>query len=101
MPITKTSSIRTLTITGPVHIRLFRQMKKKKIYNLYQTPYDHLKSLPNAKTFLKNGVTFEQLDKIAYSHSDNEFATIMREEERKLFQKIRNHDKQDGSQRKT
>jgi hypothetical protein len=33
--------------------------KKKKIYNLYQTPYDHLKSLPNAETFLKKGVTFE------------------------------------------
>ena len=75
--------------------------KKKKIYNLYQTPYDHLKSLPNAETYLKNGVTFEQLDKIAYSHSDNEFATIMREEEQKLFQKIRNIDKKNGSQIKT
>ena len=75
--------------------------KKKKIYNLYQTPYDHLKSLPNAETYLKKGVTFEQLDKIAYSHSDNEFATIMREEERKLFQQIREKDHMDGSQRKT
>jgi len=75
--------------------------KKRKIYNLYQTPYDHLKSLPNSETFLKKGVTFEQLDKIAYSHSDNEFATIMREEEQNLFQKIRNIDKKDGSQRKT
>ena len=75
--------------------------KKKKIYNLYQTPYDHLKSLPNAQKYLKKGVTLEQLDKIAYSHSDNEFAKMMREEERKLFQKIRNHDKENGSQRKT
>src|SRR3989344_8087901 len=75
--------------------------KKKKIYNLYQTPYDHLKSLPNAQRYLKKGVTLEQLDKIAYSHSDNEFAKMMREEERKLFQKIRNHDKENGSQRKT
>src|SRR3989344_3782158 len=75
--------------------------KKKKIYNLYQTPYDHLKSLPNAQRYLKKGVTLEQLDKIAYSHSDNEFAKMMREEERKLFQKILNHDKENGSQRKT
>lgn len=75
--------------------------KKKKIYNLYQTPYDHLKSLPNAERFLKKGITFEQLDKIAYSHSDNEFATIMREEEQKLFQKIRNIDRKNGSQRNT
>ena len=75
--------------------------KKKKIYNLYQTPYEYLKNLPNAETFLKKGVTFEQLDKIAYSHSDNEFATIMREEEQKLFQKIRSIDRKNGSQRKT
>jgi len=33
---------------------------------------------------LKKGVTFEQLDKIAYSHSDNEFAKMMREEEKTL-----------------
>jgi transposase InsO family protein len=75
--------------------------KKKKVYNKYQTPYEFLKSLPNAETYLKKGVTFENLDKIAYSHSDNEFATIMREEERKLFQKIREADKKSGSQRKT
>jgi len=75
--------------------------KKKKVYNTYQVPYEFLKSLPDSKIFLKPGVTFEKLDEIAYSHSDNEFATIMREEERKLFQKIRNHDRQDGSQRKT
>lgn len=75
--------------------------KKKKVYNKYQVPYEFLKSLPNAKSYLKPGVTFENLDKIAYSHSDNEFATIMREEERKLFQKIREADRKDGSQRKT
>lgn len=75
--------------------------KKKKVYNNYQVPYEFLKSLPKAETYLKPGVTFENLDKIAYSHSDNEFATIMREEERKLFQKIREKDREDGSSRKT
>ncbi|MDP2649520.1 MAG: integrase [bacterium] len=75
--------------------------KKTKVYNLYQVPFERLKSLPNAKQYLKKGVTFEQLDKIAYSHSDNQFARIMREEENKLFQKIREKDHQDGSNRKT
>lgn len=74
--------------------------KKKKVYNKYQVPYEFLKSLPNAETYLTPGVTFENLDKIAYCQSDNEFAKIMREEERKLFQKIREADRQDGSQRK-
>lgn len=75
--------------------------KKKKVYNKYQIPYEFLKSLPNVKDYLKPGITFENLDKIAYSHSDNEFATIMREEERKLFEKIRQLDRKNGSQRKT
>ncbi len=75
--------------------------KKKKAYNQYQVPYERLKNIPNSKKYLKSGVTFEKLDRIAYEKSDNEFATILREEERKLFQQIRNTDKQDGSFRKT
>lgn len=75
--------------------------KKTKVYQLYQVPYERLKSLPNAKKYLKKNVTFEQLDKTAYSQSDNEFARIMREKEQKLFQKIREKDHQSGSNRKT
>lgn len=75
--------------------------KKTKIYDLYQVPYERLKSLPHAGKYLKKTTSFAQLDEIAYSHSDNEFATIMREEERKLFQKIREKDHQNGSNRKT
>ena len=75
--------------------------KRRKEYNQYMVPYEKLKSLPLAGKYLKPGITFENLDTIAYSHSDNEFATIMRGEERKLFQKIREKDHQDGSQRKT
>lgn len=52
--------------------------KKKKVYRLYQVPYEFLKDLPNAKRYLKHDITFEQLDQIAYSQSDNEFATILR-----------------------
>jgi hypothetical protein len=75
--------------------------KKRKVYNVCLTPYDALKRILGANKFLKVGQTFEKLDIIAYSHSDNEFAEIMREEERKLFQKIREKDREDGSQRKT
>lgn len=82
-------------------IKVDKNGKKKKVYNNYQIPYEFLKSLPNTESYLKPRVTFENLDKIAYSYSDNEFGTIMREEERKLFQKIREQDKKSGSQRKT
>ncbi|MCL5018923.1 MAG: integrase [Patescibacteria group bacterium] len=75
--------------------------KKKKVYDNYQVPYEFLKSLPNVEKYLKPEITFDKLDKIAYQMSDNDFAGIMRKEERKLFQKIREEDRKDGSQRKT
>ncbi len=74
--------------------------KKKKVYNLYEVPYEALKQITGADKCLKPGVTFDKLDQIAYQMSDNEFAGIMREEERKLFEKIRQRDRKDGSQRK-
>lgn len=74
--------------------------KKKKVYDHYQVPYEFLKQIPGATKFLKPGITFDKLDKIAYQMSDNEFAGIMREEERKLFEKIRQWDRKSGSQRK-
>lgn len=74
--------------------------KKQKVYDLYQVPYEALKQITGADKFLKPGITFDKLDKVAYQYSDNEFAGIMREEERKLFEKIRQRDRKEGSQRK-
>ena len=36
------------------------------------TPYEKLKSLPGAEGYLKPGVTFAELDKLAYAMSDLE-----------------------------
>lgn len=63
--------------------------KIKKKYTHWMTPYEKLKSLPNAEQYLKRGITFEQLDKIAYAMSDNECAKRMREAKISLFKKIR------------
>ena len=62
--------------------------KIKKIYNKYLTPYEALKNIPNAKKYLKPGITFNQLDQISMQQSDNEYASIMDEEKTKLFEKI-------------
>ena len=64
--------------------------KVKKVYKTedYMTPYERLKSLPNANKYLKPGVTFEQQDKIAMRKTDNEMAQIVQEERRKLFNDI-------------
>lgn len=71
--------------------------KKKKVYSVYQPPYEALKQITEAEKFLKPGQSFKNLDIIAYSYSDNEFAEIMRNEERKLFEEIRKYNRNGGS----
>ena len=76
----------------------FAQLKKHptkkgkiiKVYpqNDYQTPYEKFRALPNAKTYLKKGITFENLDLLAYEHTDNEYAKIVQDEKKKLFKII-------------
>ena len=64
--------------------------KIKKIYKPenYMTPYQKLKRLPNAEQYLKPGITFEMLDKIAMRRNDNEMAQIVQNERRRLFDEI-------------
>ena len=52
------------------------------------TPYDKLKSLPDAHQFLKPGLTFETMDEIAYAISDNESAKQLNQVKLKLFKSI-------------
>lgn len=53
--------------------------KEKKIHKPsgYDVPYEKLKSLPNAEQYLKPGISFAQLDRIAYNQSDVEFKREM------------------------
>jgi len=52
------------------------------------TPYDKLKSLPNAETHLKPGVSFRQLDIIAAKQSDLDAWKQMQKARAKLFDTI-------------
>lgn len=65
--------------------------KVKKKYTICMTPYDRLKSLPEAEKYLKPGITFAMLDKIALAKSDNEFAEEMKKAKVALFEKLRNN----------
>lgn len=62
--------------------------RERRIYGTVKTPYDALKGIPGSQRFFTSGQTGEKLDTIAMQHSDNEFAEMVRREERKLFQKI-------------
>lgn len=61
---------------------------KRYPYHRMMTPYDKLKSLPDSERFLKPGLTFEELDKIAYNITDNEAAERMNKARNLLFEKI-------------
>lgn len=54
----------------------------------YLTPYEKFKSLPNAEQYLKSGIAFADLDKIAYAKSDIEYAKYMQEEKFKMLKII-------------
>jgi len=51
-------------------------------------PYERLKSLPNAESCLRPGITLEKLETIANQMSDNQFAERMVNARSSLFQQI-------------
>ena len=52
------------------------------------TPYERLKSLPEAESYLRPMITFEALDVIVNQMSDNQFAERMVNARSNLFQQI-------------
>lgn len=54
----------------------------------YQTPYEKLKSLPDAPSYLKQGISFEKLDLLAYQKSDTQFAIDMQKQKAIIFSQL-------------
>jgi len=67
-----------------------RKGKERKIYphSGYQTPYERLKSLTGAENYLKSGISFKELDEIAYAKSHTEYAKEMLKEKQKMFKNL-------------
>ena len=67
-----------------------RNGKEKKVYpyEAMMTPYEKLKSLENAGTYLKVDVSFEDLDQQVLIQTDLEAGERVQEERKKLFQSI-------------
>jgi transposase InsO family protein len=64
------------------------KQRKKYRYDKMMTPYEKLKSLDQAKDYLKQDISFEQMDKEAYKISDNDFADQMNLAKKRLFKQI-------------
>lgn len=67
--------------------------RRRKKYEMYQTPYERLKSLDNAGQYLRTGMSFEALDKVADQETDNESAANMQKAKGRLFEKLGHHKK--------
>lgn len=67
--------------------------KERKVYHYetMMTPYEKLKSLPQAETHLKPGITFEILEATAHRLSDNQAADLLQTARQHLFTTI--HDR--------
>lgn len=72
---------------GFATVSLDARGKRTRQYKLedYATPYQKLKSLPEAADYLKEGIGLEQLDRIAATMSDTEFAKKMSAAKAKLL----------------
>ena len=62
--------------------------RKQYHYKDMQTPYEKFKALPNAASYLKQEITFEQLDRIARRQTDNEAAHALNKARAKMFEII-------------
>ena len=61
---------------------------KRYRYADMMTPYEKLKSLQNADSFLKPGVTFEQRGRDSTSMTDHEAAALFTSQRNKIFKQI-------------
>lgn len=73
-------------------VKIDKKGKERKTYpkENYMTPYEKLKSLSNAEKYLKPGITFEELDNIAYAMSHTDYAKKMQREKQLLFKNLWN-----------
>lgn len=69
------------------------RQRKRYPYKLMMTPYEKLKSLPEAQRFLKPGITFQHLDALAGAVSDNEAAQQLNDARTILFKTIADRSK--------
>ena len=71
-------------------VKIDKKGKERKTYpyESMMTPYEKLKSLSNAKQYLKPELSFDELEEFAMQMTDNDAADAMNKARSKLFNKI-------------
>jgi transposase InsO family protein len=70
---------------GQAEIQTDAKGKQKRVYRRYQTPWDVLRQLPEAASYLRPGQTMEGLLRDSLRETDTESATRMQAAKQKLF----------------
>ncbi|MEZ5455193.1 MAG: DDE-type integrase/transposase/recombinase [Lysobacteraceae bacterium] len=65
------------------------RQRRRYRYAQMTTPYERFKAIPDAAQHLTSGISFEDLDHIAYAMTDNQAAEQLNREREKLFKLIR------------
>lgn len=73
---------------GYATVTLDGKGKQRKKYDVYQTPYERLRTLPEAEQYLKCGITFKMLDTVACRMSDTDYAIMMQKQKAELFKNL-------------
>lgn len=68
------------------------KQRKRYPYDLMMTPYEKFKRIPDSKSYLKEGLTFEELDERVRAKSDNQAADELQQARQELFRAI--HEKE-------
>lgn len=70
---------------GVPELNLLAKGKRKRVYRWYATPWEILRQLPGLAGFLREGLTIDQLQRVASAQSDTQAAQQMQQAKRKLF----------------
>lgn len=65
------------------------RQRRRYRYEHMTTPYERLKAIPDSAASLKPGLTFAELDRLAYAITDNQSAERLQRQREILFQRIR------------
>jgi hypothetical protein len=63
--------------------------KRRRLYQRWATPFERLREMPDAQSFLRPGLTLAELERFAQLQSDTEAALAMQRAKRKLFNSIK------------
>lgn len=76
---------------GFAQVRFDERGRRRRHYHKedYLTPYEKLRSMPEAHRYLKDGTRWELLDRVAYAHSDTEMARRMMHAKAELLRKCK------------